>query len=89
MTRASHSRTHTGRRIALVLGGGGMKGFAHIGVMRALEERGIVPTLYAGTSIGAMLAAARVGGIDARRAGASARSRCGGATCFGSIISEC
>ena len=51
------------RRIALVLGGGGMKGFAHIGVMKALEERGIVPTTYAGTSIGAMLAAARVGGV--------------------------
>ncbi len=50
------------RRIALVLGGGGMKGFAHIGVMRALEERGIVPTLYAGTSIGALLAAARLNG---------------------------
>lgn len=60
------------RRIALVLGGGGMKGFAHIGVMKALEERGVVPTLYAGTSIGALLAAARVGGMSvdeqARRA---------------------
>jgi NTE family protein len=41
-----------------------MKGFAHVGVMRALEERGIVPTLYAGTSIGAMLGAARVGGMS-------------------------
>ena len=41
-----------------------MKGFAHIGVMKALEERGITPTLYAGTSIGAMLAAARVGGMS-------------------------
>jgi NTE family protein len=51
------------RRIALVLGGGGMKGFAHIGVLRALDEFGIVPTLYAGTSIGAMLAAARIGGM--------------------------
>lgn len=40
-----------------------MKGFAHIGVMRALEERKIVPALYAGTSIGALLAAARLGGI--------------------------
>src|SRR5262245_48727808 len=52
------------RRIALVLGGGGMKGFAHIGVMQALEERGITPTLYAGTSIGAMLGASRVGGMS-------------------------
>jgi NTE family protein len=40
-----------------------MKGFAHIGVMRALEELGIAPSLYAGTSIGAMLAAARVAGM--------------------------
>jgi NTE family protein len=40
-----------------------MKGFAHIGVMLALEERGIVPNLYAGTSIGALLAAARVAGM--------------------------
>lgn len=52
------------RRIALVLGGGGMKGFAHIGVMRALEDRGVVPTVYAGTSIGALLGAARVGGVS-------------------------
>src|SRR5947209_5801298 len=64
MTRASHAlpQPHA-RRIALVLGGGGMKGFAHIGVMQALEERGIVPTSYAGTSIGALLAAARLGGM--------------------------
>lgn len=69
MTRVPHAPP---RRIALVLGGGGMKGFAHIGVMKALEELGIVPTLYAGTSIGAMLAAARLDGTSpdqlARRA---------------------
>lgn len=53
------------RRIALVLGGGGMKGFAHIGVLKALEERGIRPSLYAGTSIGAMVAAGAVGGMSA------------------------
>ncbi|HEY5060492.1 MAG TPA: patatin-like phospholipase family protein [Gemmatimonadaceae bacterium] len=65
MTRAPHpAHAPPPRRIALVLGGGGMKGFAHIGVMRALEERGITPTVYAGTSIGAMLGAARVGGIS-------------------------
>ncbi|HEY4305308.1 MAG TPA: patatin-like phospholipase family protein [Gemmatimonadaceae bacterium] len=59
MSRSSSNH----RRVALVLGGGGMKGFAHIGVMRALEERGIVPSLYAGTSIGALLAGARLGGM--------------------------
>src|SRR5881398_2766913 len=51
----------SGKRVALVLGGGGMKGFAHIGVLRALEERGIKPSVYAGTSIGALIAAAAVG----------------------------
>jgi len=51
----------SGKRVALVLGGGGMKGFAHIGVLRALEERGIKPSVYAGTSIGALIAAADVG----------------------------
>ncbi|HUQ83261.1 MAG TPA: patatin-like phospholipase family protein, partial [Gemmatimonadaceae bacterium] len=52
------------RRIALVLGGGGMKGFAHIGVLRALEEANVQPTCYAGTSIGALLSAAYVGGMS-------------------------
>lgn len=50
------------KRFALVLGGGGLKGFAHIGVLRAMEERGIAPTLLAGTSIGALIAAAAAGG---------------------------
>jgi NTE family protein len=52
-----------GRRIAVVLGGGGLKGFAHIGVLRAVEERGIDPQLYAGTSIGSLMAAAAAGGM--------------------------
>lgn len=58
---AHQSGKGTGKKIALVLGGGGMKGFAHIGVLRALEERKIKPALYAGTSIGALIAAAAVG----------------------------
>lgn len=51
-------------RIAIVLGGGGLKGFAHIGVLRALAERGIAPTVFAGTSIGALIAAAHIGGMS-------------------------
>ena len=35
--------------VALVLGGGGSKGFAHVGVIKALEENGITPTLVVGT----------------------------------------
>jgi NTE family protein len=49
---------------ALVLGGGGLKGFAHIGVLRALGERGIKPALFAGTSIGSLIAAAVLGGMS-------------------------
>lgn len=52
------------RRIGLVLGGGGLKGFAHIGVLRALQERGIRPAALAGTSIGALIAAASTGGMS-------------------------
>src|SRR6478609_6326593 len=53
-------------KIALVLGGGGLKGFAHIGVFRALEEIGIVPTVVAGTSIGALIGAAYTRGMADR-----------------------
>lgn len=42
-------------RLALALGGGAARGFAHIGVMRALERHGIVPDVVAGTSIGAVV----------------------------------
>jgi NTE family protein len=50
------------KRIALVLGGGGLKGFAHLGVLRALAERRIEPVVVAGTSIGALIAAAYASG---------------------------
>jgi NTE family protein len=52
------------RKVALVLGGGGLKGFAHIGVLIALEELGIKPAVYAGTSIGALISAAQAGGMS-------------------------
>ena len=51
-------------KIALVLGGGGLKGFAHIGVFRALRELGIEPTVIAGTSIGALIGAAHARGMS-------------------------
>jgi NTE family protein len=59
---ALHRMAGKPKRIALVLGGGGMKGFAHIGVFQALNARGIRPSLVAGTSIGSLLGAAYVGG---------------------------
>ena len=42
-------------KVALVLGGGGAKGFAHVGVIKALEENGITPTLVVGTSVGSLV----------------------------------
>jgi len=50
------------KRIALVLGGGGLKGFAHIGVLRALAELEIEPVIVAGTSIGALVGGAYAAG---------------------------
>ena len=42
-------------KIGLALGSGVARGWAHIGVLRALEARGIVPDIIAGTSIGALV----------------------------------
>jgi NTE family protein len=44
-----------GKRIWLVLGGGGLKGLAHVGVLRAVEEVGLVADGIVGTSIGALV----------------------------------
>ena len=44
-----------GLRIGLALGGGAARGWAHIGVLRALDEAGIKPDVIAGTSIGAVV----------------------------------
>lgn len=53
-------------RIGLVLGSGSARGWAHIGVIRALEEMGIRPDLVAGCSIGALVGAAYCdGSLDA------------------------
>ncbi len=42
-------------KIGLALGGGAARGWAHIGVLRALKDAGIVPDIVAGTSIGAVV----------------------------------
>ena len=58
--RAAEATTHaqpgpTRPTIGLALGGGAARGFAHIGVIRALEAHGIVPDVIVGTSIGAVV----------------------------------
>jgi NTE family protein len=54
-------------RVALVLGGGGPRGFAHVGVIKVLEEAGIRPDLIVGSSAGALVGALYAGGMDAER----------------------
>jgi NTE family protein len=51
------SRLLTGHGVGLVLSGGGARGFAHLGVVRALTESGIPIDVVGGTSIGAIMAA--------------------------------
>jgi NTE family protein len=48
-------------RLGLALGCGSARGWAHIGVLRALEERGLRPEVVVGASVGALVAAARAG----------------------------
>lgn len=45
-------------RLGIALGSGAARGWAHIGILRALEQNGIVPDIVAGTSIGALVGAA-------------------------------
>jgi len=52
-------------RVALVLGGGGPRGFAHIGVLKVLEENGFEADLVVGASVGAMLGALHANGMTA------------------------
>jgi predicted acylesterase/phospholipase RssA/CRP-like cAMP-binding protein len=51
------ARILAGRGVGLALGGGGARGFAHIGVFRALVERGVAVDWVGGTSIGSIFAA--------------------------------
>ena len=69
----AHSRTITpalpasGPTIALALGGGGARGLAHIPILEAFDELGLKPKVMAGTSIGAIFAAAYASGLTGRQ----------------------
>ncbi|NLK56062.1 MAG: patatin-like phospholipase family protein [Bacteroidales bacterium] len=52
-------------KIGLVLSGGGAKGFAHLGLLKAMEERGLKPEIIAGASIGALVGALYADGYSA------------------------
>jgi NTE family protein len=51
-------------KIGLALGGGAARGFAHIGVIKALEAQGIVPDIVVGTSAGAVVGALYASGLN-------------------------
>lgn len=53
-----------GRAFTLALGGGGGRGWAHIGVARALDEAGLKPSLIVGTSMGAIVGAGLAAGLS-------------------------
>ncbi|CAG8507423.1 14133_t:CDS:2, partial [Cetraspora pellucida] len=55
------ARRLCGKTVGLVLGGGGARGIAHVGVIKALEEAGIPIDMVGGTSIGSF-----IGGLYAR-----------------------
>ncbi len=54
----------TQRHVALVLSGGGARGFAHLGVLRVLEREGWRPDLVVGTSVGAIVGAMYASGLS-------------------------
>ena len=58
------ARILTGHSVGLVLSGGGARGLAHIGVIRALEEAGLEIDMIGGTSIGGIMAAQYAMGWD-------------------------
>ncbi|MDQ4075398.1 MAG: patatin-like phospholipase family protein, partial [Chloroflexota bacterium] len=60
------ARRVTGNAFALTLGGGGARGLAHIGVIRALEEAGFRIDVIGGASVGALVGAGYAVGMDYR-----------------------
>ncbi len=63
-----------GTRIGLALGGGGARGLAHLGVLRALQREGIDFDLISGTSVGALMALPYAYGMELDEAVATFKS---------------
>jgi lysophospholipid hydrolase len=61
------ARVISGRSVGLALGGGGARGIAHVGVLRALHESGVPVDKLAGTSMGAVVGALYGAGFDTRQ----------------------
>jgi NTE family protein len=63
-------------KIAIVLGAGRPRGYAHVGVIKALEANGVVPDLIVGSSVGALIGSFWASGVSAAQI--EARSQEGG-----------
>jgi NTE family protein len=62
------------RHIGVAFSGGAVRGLAHIGVIKVLQEVGIKPAVIAGTSVGSIIGAALSAGMDWRDLAEMARS---------------
>lgn len=63
-----------GKKIGLVLSGGGSKGFAHIGVIKVLEANGIRPDIVVGTSMGSTIGGIYASGMSVEKMEKAARN---------------
>ena len=63
-----------GKRVGVAFSGGAVRGLAHIGVIKVLQEVGIKPAVIAGTSVGSIIGAALSAGMDWRELAHMARS---------------
>ncbi len=56
----------SGKSVAVALGGGGARGYAHIAILEALDELGIKPVAISGTSIGSIIGAGYAAGMSGK-----------------------
>jgi NTE family protein len=71
---AVHAQTCAPAKTALVLSGGGAKGFAHIGVLEIMDSLGLKPDLIVGTSIGAIIGGLYASGYSGRQIDSTLRT---------------
>ena len=73
-THDASGQTCTPAKTALVLSGGGAKGFAHIGVLEVMDSLGLKPDLVVGTSIGAIIGALYSSGYSGKEIDSTLRT---------------
>jgi NTE family protein len=74
MARDARAQTCEPAKTALVLSGGGAKGFAHIGVLEIMDSLGLKPDLIVGTSIGSIIGGLYASGLSGRQIDSTLRT---------------